>query len=394
MSTSPTYDVVVVGARVAGAATAMLLARQGLRVLMVDRSRYGSDTVSTHALMRAGVLQLRRWGLLGQVVAAGAPAVRRTVFHHESGDIPVSIKPAAGVTALYAPRRTTLDALLVDAAVDAGAEARFGVKVTGLLRDEHGRVSGVTGRGRDGSPVSIRAAVTVGADGLHSTVASAVAAPVERRAANATAVLYGYWPGVEPVGYEWFYGRQAGAGFIPTEGGLTVVFAGTSPGRFRRLGGRATDRFSALLDLAAPGARDRVVGAPVGGLRGFPGSAAYLRRAWGPGWALVGDAGYFKDPITAHGITDALRDAELLARAIGAAVRAEASWATALGGYQALRDRLSLPLFDVTDRVASYDWDEPTLHRDLLAVSSAMSEEVEVLHDLAPLGLSRSRRSA
>src|SRR5205085_6805081 len=112
---NPAYDVVVVGARVAGAATAMLLARSGLRVLVLDRDSYGSDTVSTHALMRPGVVQLNRWGLLDGVAAAGVPAVRSTVFHYPSGDARVSLRSAAGVDALYAPRRTTLDGLRVDA---------------------------------------------------------------------------------------------------------------------------------------------------------------------------------------------------------------------------------------------------------------------------------------
>ena len=129
------------GARVAGAATALLLARAGLRVLCVDRARLGSDTLSTHALMRAGVLQLERWGLLDAIVAAGTPPVRRTVFHYGDEPVAVSIKPAAGVDALYAPRRTR-------ARRAAGRRRRrapaprsdFGATVTGLHRDDAGRV--------------------------------------------------------------------------------------------------------------------------------------------------------------------------------------------------------------------------------------------------------------
>ena len=122
------------GARVAGAATAMLLARAGLRVLCVDRSRHGSDTLSTHALMRGGVLQLQRWGLLDAVrrgrhpAPCGAPSSTTA-----TEQVAVSIKPAAGIDALYAPRRTVLDALLVDAAVRAGATVEFGTPVVGLL---------------------------------------------------------------------------------------------------------------------------------------------------------------------------------------------------------------------------------------------------------------------
>lgn len=143
-----TYDVIVVGARAAGAATAMLLARQGLRVLVLERDRYGTDTLSTHALMRGSVLMLSQWGLLGPIVEAGTPPVRQTRFHYGADTMTVTIKPTLGVEALYGPRRTVLDAVLVDAAVAAGAEVRFGVTVTGLLRDATDRVVGVTGRDR------------------------------------------------------------------------------------------------------------------------------------------------------------------------------------------------------------------------------------------------------
>jgi flavin-dependent dehydrogenase len=120
----PGYDVVIVGARAAGAATAYLLARWGLRVLLVDRCRYGADTLSTHALMRGGVLQLSRWGLLQKVIAAGTPPVRRTTFRYANTVMRIAIKPSYGVDALYAPRRTVLDPALVDAAVASGAEVR------------------------------------------------------------------------------------------------------------------------------------------------------------------------------------------------------------------------------------------------------------------------------
>src|SRR4051812_23451887 len=164
-----TYDVVVVGGRVAGASTALLLARAGARVALVERSPYGTDTLSTHGLMRAGVLQLSRWGVLDGVVAAGTPAIRQTVFHYADGEsMHVSIRPGAGVPALYAPRRYLLDRLLVDAAVAAGAEVRHETAVTALLRDDAGRVSGVRTVDRAGRSVDLRAALTVGADGVHS----------------------------------------------------------------------------------------------------------------------------------------------------------------------------------------------------------------------------------
>ena len=374
------HDVVVVGGRVAGAATALQLARRGVRVLVLDRGSYGSDTVSTHALMRTGVVQLNRWGLLDRLVSAGVPPVGTTVFHHVSGDTRISLRPAAGVDALYAPRRTTLDALLVDAAAEAGAEIRHGVRVTGLLRDAGGRVTGVHAEDRSGTRSAVPARVVVGADGVRSAVAGWVGAPVDRQGRTASGLLYGYLAGLPADGYEWFYGHGASAGFIPTEDGLVCVFAATGAQRFRGLPGAATDRFARLLAEASPAAADRVAQArPVGRLRGFGGVPGFLRRAGGPGWALAGDAGYFKDPLSTHGMSDALRDAELLAIAVADALGGRVPEAAALAGFQRERDRLSASLFAVTEQVAGHDWTEDELRRHLRELSAAMSDEIDAL---------------
>src|SRR5262245_20350621 len=186
-------DVVVVGARAAGAATAMLLARAGLDVVVVDRGRYGADTLSTHALMRGGVIQLQRWGLLDEVIAAGTPAVRHTTFHYATDRITVAIKPSHGVDALYAPRRTVLDPHPADAPVAAGADVRYATTLTGLRRDHTGRVTGIHTHDHSGGRHRIDARLVIGADGLRSSVARHVAAPIEHHGTAATAVTYGYW---------------------------------------------------------------------------------------------------------------------------------------------------------------------------------------------------------
>ncbi len=384
------YDVVVVGARAAGAATAMLLARRGLRVLAVDRGAYGTDTLSTNALMRAGVLQLARWGLLDRIEAAGTPPVRRTVFHYEDEVVAVPIKPKHGVPALFAPRRTVLDRVLVDAAVEAGATVRHRVRAADLVRGSGGRVEGVVLGDDEGGTRSVRAGTVVGADGLRSIVRSLVGAPVTRQGRHASAVLYGYWSGLEADGYCWHWGRAAAAGTIPTNGGQVLVYAGLSsrrfaeetrsgvPGAYRRILGEAAPELAARLAEATL----------VGTLHGFPGHPGYLRRPWGPGWALVGDAAYFKDPITAHGISDALRDAELLARAV------EAGTDAAMAGYELVRDELSTPLFDVTDRIASCEWEGGELKALHQALSDEMKREVVALAGLHDEVGKTARRSA
>jgi flavin-dependent dehydrogenase len=371
------YDVIVVGARCAGAATAMLLARGGCKVLLVDRARAGSDTLSTHGLMRGGVLQLHRWGLLDRIEAAGTPPVRKVVFDYPDERVPITIKPSRGVDALYAPRRTVLDRVIVDGARAAGAEARFGVTVSDLLHDGSA-VTGVVGRDNTAA-VHARADLVIGADGIRSTVARLVDAPTTRVGTSDNAVIYGYWEGVQAAGYEWFYRPGFAAGAIPTNNAHTLIFAAIPPEHFHAAAtGDLEGVFRASVAEHAPELLQRVDGgARVERLRGFKGAPGFMRRPCGPGWALVGDAGYYKDPITVRGITDALRDAELLARAIldgGSPAR--------LAAYESERDRVSHALFDVTDKIASRTWTMPEVKRLLRDMNDSMHDELEVLEGL------------
>jgi flavin-dependent dehydrogenase len=376
------YDVIIVGARCGGAATAMLLGRRGLNVLVLERARRGSDTLSTHALMRGGAVQLRRWGLLDQVIAAGTPPIRRTVFHYGDEITTVSIKPAAGVDALYAPRRTVLDRILVDAAVAAGAEVRFGVDVTGLERDSTGRVVGIVGRDRQGEAVHAHAWLTVGADGPRSLVAREAGAPTVRTGIGASAFVYGHWDGMDVAGYEWYYRPGGSAGLIPTNDGAVCVFAGTSTDRFRReLAGDIRSGYLRLLkEVTGDDVRLAAMPAPRR-LYAHPGRSSYVRKPWGPGWALVGDAGLYLDPLSTHGMTDALRDAQLLSHAVGAWLRGEDE-GTALQDYESRRDHIAAPMFTPVDRLSSYDWTLCDVRRLLLELSSGMSDEVEALSAL------------
>ncbi len=386
MTAHETFDVLVIGARAAGAATAMLLAERGLEVLLVDRGEYGTDALSTHALMRGAVLQLVRWGLLERVVASGTPAVRRTAFHYGDSVLDIVIKASHGVDALYAPRRTVLDPILVDAARAAGATVRFRTGLLDLLRDARGRVTGAVLKGPSGVPYEVAADRVIGADGAGSTVARLANAAFEQRAGHATAVIYGYWSGLETEGYHWHYRPGTSVGVIPTTGLQTCVFAAMPPGRLK--GGAYPQLYHAVLAECAPDLAAMLEGARLESrLVAFAGRPGFLRRAHGPGWALVGDAGYFKDPITAHGLTDALRDAELLANAVATGTEA------ALEYFATLRRAFSLPLLEVTDQIAAFDWDLGRLQALHLALNKAMQPEVEHLASLRASTAARLRRS-
>ncbi len=375
------YDAIVVGGRCAGAATAMLLARGGMRVLVVEAARPGTDTLSTHALMRGGVLQLHRWGLLDAVAAAGTPAIVSTEFAYGDEIETVDIRPGGGISALRAPRRTVLDWLLFEAARAAGAEVRVPARVTRLLT-ERGAVCGIEGIDRGtGDRFRASAPLIVGADGRNSMIARAVDADVRRRGEASGAIVYGYFPGLPRDRYHWAYRPGVTAGVVPTGDGLACVWAGTSSARFahRRSASLDTDYRSLLAEADPELAASIGTAAPVGTLRAFPGQPGWIRAAAGPGWALVGDAGYFKDPITAHGITDALRDAELLADAVLQAPHRGRAQLDALREYERTRDQLSEPLFDITERIAGYRWDLPELREHLVELSQAMRAEVDAL---------------
>jgi flavin-dependent dehydrogenase len=372
-------DAVIIGARCAGAATALLLARAGARVLLVDKGVYATDTMSTHALMRGAVLQLHRWGVLPTIVAAGTPAVRSTTFSYIEQDVTVPIEPRFGVSALYAPRRALLDRTLVDAAADSGAEIQYGVRVDDLIVDDRGRVRGVAGV-VDGMRHRIEADIVVGADGLYSTIAQRVGASRWVEGRHSSGVLYSYWEDLPVDGYYWRFQVAASIGAIPTNHGATCLFAAVPSRRFRgEIHGDAASAYRRLIREVSPVFDARLDAARrVEPVRGFGGHVGFIKRGTGPGWALVGDAGYFKDPLTAHGITDALRDAELLARAILQGTTA------ALAYYETTRHDLSRRLFEITDDIASFAWTDrqvQALHR---AFSTEMSREVRALAALEP----------
>jgi menaquinone-9 beta-reductase len=380
---SDRYDVVIAGARCAGASTAMLLARSGLRVLVADPARPGSDTLSTHALMRGAVSQLHRWGVLDEIRAAGTPPVRTTSFHYGGADgdpevIRIPIADRDGVDALYAPRRTVLDPVLQGAATRAGATIVLGSAVSELVM-ERGRVRGAVLSWPDGSRRTVSAEWIVGADGVRSKVARLAGAEVRVAARQAAATVYGYWSDPGWDGYVWTYRPGVSVGAIPTNDGQACVFTAMPRERFRALRGAGLEAVHrALLDEGAPELDEvlRSAGSAPGALRAFAGTPGFLRRSAGPGWALVGDAGYFRDPITAHGITDALRDAELLARALLAGRDED------LREYVRSRDALVEDFLGVTDRIASFDWNIDEVKELHLDLSRSMKRQASFLDTL------------
>ena len=364
----------IVGARAAGAATALLLARAGLRVLVIDRGAYGTDTLSTHALMRGGVVQLHKWGLLlGARRYAGHPLdelllSRRHPSHSDQAvDASAVALRAAAIPAGSDPcRRGRLPPVRSCASASRSSTSR--------VTTDGSRACGL--RGSEGPAVDCRANIVVGADGRHSAVARAAGAATLREGPHKSGVIFGYWPaapGQRRIVLVW--GPGAGAGAIPTNKGEWCVFASIAHDRFGDVFGhdRRAGYHRILSECAAPLFETLLQTGATPPLQGFAGLPGVIRESTGPGWALVGDAGYFKDPITAHGITDALRDAELLASAI------IAGGDGALTAYQEARDDLSMPLFDITDAVASYAWTLDELKELHHKLSDEMKREVAAM---------------
>ncbi len=371
------YDAIVVGARVAGAPTAMLLARKGYRVLLLDRDSFPSDIMSTHFITQPGVAQLNRWGLLHEVAATGCPPISR--LRNAFGPIVLNgtPPPLEGAGASYCPRRTLLDDILVRAAVAAGAELREGFAVDEVLFED-GAVSGVRGRVRAGGAQATETArVVIGADGLHSRVAAAVQPAEYNTRPGTTCGYYSYWSGIPDEGAAITWGPERIVFRFPTNDGLTCLamempktafaaFREDIEGNFTRGMAAATPELAAL---AAAGRREeRFVGAS-----NLPN---FYRKPFGPGWALVGDAGYHKDPVTGQGIADAFRDAELLAEALDAGFAGRQPVAAALAGYEQQRNAATAAIYETTCQLAGFA--PPTAEQlALLAAISASQADTD-----------------
>lgn len=352
------YDVIVVGARCAGSPTAMLLARAGHRVLLLDRASFPSDTLSTHVITPVGVAALHRWGLLDRVRATGCPPIPTWSFDFGPIRLRGEPPPVEGHSMSYAPRRYVLDALLVDAARAAGVEVHEGVNVEDVVM-EQGAAVGVRIRAGAGATRIVRGRVVVGADGRQSRVARTVGAPSTNEKPRLQYAFYSYFEDLPVDGFEVFSRPDRGFAATGTNDGLTMVVVGWP---YRDAAAYKSDlaaNFLATTDLAPDFGRRvraarRVEGFLGGSLPGF------VRMPFGPGWALVGDASCSRDPITAQGMSDAFLDAELCAAALDSWLRGSVDLDTAMQPWLRVRES-RLPLYELTAQLATLEPPPPEL---------------------------------
>jgi flavin-dependent dehydrogenase len=354
------YDVIVVGARCAGAATALLLARQGAEVLLTDRATFPSDTISTHLLHPTGVARLRDWGLLEPLLATGCPPIDAISFQ-PTEDLILRGAPYAcdGVATSLAPRRTVLDALLVEAAVQAGADLREGASFRQPVWED-GRVVGAEFGSRNGGAgcssrsngggFTERAALIVGADGRHSAVARHVGAEPVRDAGTFGCQFYGYWRGLPNTGTQIFVGDGQAVLAYPTHDEHHLVLVGWPHARFAEVKQDIDRHFLAAVAQSAPAIRDHLTDAArAGRITGSGDLALFIRESSGPGWVLAGDAAMAKDPVTAQGIGDAFAQAQSLAERLPAALAAGPQAVdAATAAHVAARDRDGVAAFETT----------------------------------------------
>lgn len=363
------FDVAIVGARCAGSALALLLARGGAKVLVIDRTTFPSDTMSGHFIQPAGVSCLRRMGLFEDLAALGSPPQERMTV--DFGPVVLSGRPAPmpdGTGAGYAPRRFRFDPMLAEAAVAAGAELREGTSFLEPLTKD-GRVGGLRISTPSGVIEDVPARLLVGADGKRSRVARAVGASSYGVHEATTCTYYAYWEGMDVTEARLFVRDGLFGVAVPCGGGLTFLAIAWPRSAFAevrqdidRAYRRAAARVPWLADrLASSRQAERYVG--TGDLD------AFFRQAAGPGWALLGDAGQHKDPVTAQGMTDALLDAELLARAALEGLEGDRPIGEALADYGRRRDERAMPMHALTAGFAQLRLPPPEQLEGMAAVS-------------------------
>jgi 2-polyprenyl-6-methoxyphenol hydroxylase-like FAD-dependent oxidoreductase len=309
--------------------------------------------VSTHVIHAPGIAALHRWGLLEEVTATGCPPVETYSFDFGPFAIRGTPRPRDGFSAAYAPRRTLLDKILVDAAAKAGAEVREAFTVDEVVVED-GAVVGIRGHGEDGSSVVERARVVIGADGRNSHIAKAIQPEQYNEKPMLQWSYYTYWSDLPVDGFEIFIRPDRGWAAVGTNDGLTMLVVGWPHAESSAYKADVEANYLKTLELA-PEFADRVRRATR--QERFAGGSVpnFFRKPFGPGWALVGDAGYNKDPITAQGISDAFSDAELCSTALDQAFSGAVSFDEAMSAYQRTRDRHAMPIFEFTTQLATLE---------------------------------------
>ena len=352
------YDAIIIGARCAGSPTAMLLARRGYKVLLLDKASFPSDTVSTHIIFVQGVLKLKRWGLLDKIIASNCPVIRKVAIDLGPFTLEGSPAPFDSVSDIIAPRRKILDQILVDAAVEAGSELRENCSVEEILISD-GRVTGVRYRTKSGAEVIEKARMVIGADGRNSTVAKAVKAEEYHYRPKQTCWYYTYWSGV-PIDALTMHSRPFRViGCIPTNDDLVCMNVVWPANEFHTYRSDIEGNYMKTLQLV-DGLSEIMRKAKreerFTGITELPG---FFRKSYGPGWALVGDAAYHKDPVTGQGISDAFYGAEKLAEAIHADFSGADLMESALSIYESERDEKVMPMYDFTSEWAKLEPPNP-----------------------------------
>ena len=345
------YDAIVVGARVAGAPTAMLLARKGYRVLLVDRDSFPSDIMSTHYIHQPGVAKLQQWGLLDRVLATGCEPTEKLTVVREG--IPLSGMGSGEVHFALCPRRYALDNVLVQAAVEAGAELRENFVVEDVIK-EGDTVVGIRGHQKGGPTVEERARITIGADGAHSLIARKVQPEEYNVYPSMGCGYYAYYSGVPMDGAEVHYLDDCIVFGFPTNDGQTCVAIEYPHSRFGEVRADYEAAFEQALQGVPAFAARVAQGRRESRLTGVGDLPNFFRKPSGPGWALVGDAGYHKDPVTGLGITGAFIDAELLADAIDAGFSGRRPLAEELAGHEPQRNARVMPPYQFTLQSVSF----------------------------------------
>jgi len=368
-----TYHAIVVGARCAGSPTAMLLARRGHRVLLIDKAAFPSDVVSTHYLHLPAVARLRDWGLLDEVLATGCPTICQMTASIADAYLTGMPPEWDGVRFGIAPRRTVLDKILFDAAVEAGARAFTACTVDEVVMDGD-RVVGVRGHTRDGGQLAATAPIVVGADGIHSLVARTTGAKTYLSTPPRTAVWYTYWQGTG-IQHELFARMHDPEIFVvPTHDDCVNVLVGCRAEEFNDFRKDIPRNYHRALKRL-PEIADRVYrGRQVEPFYGTRRTSQWMRHPYGPGWVLIGDSGCHKDPIAGIGISDAFRHVDVLVDAIHDGLSGRRAMADALRDFHSWRDATTREHFEYVCQIAAQD-ELPTEWPELLKTLQHNEEE-------------------